>query len=158
MHCSRRTQYLHELGLETSQLAAKRGKKVTLALVEEAEKLWFDSSISSVRQTVDTNMNARETKAGRRNQVLYALGCIKTEDFKYSDIETIVRAEFPGTTSGVELNIFQRLSELEKSDHPVIKRVPKGDAYRIINPKIKIAIRVMLRKNDGRVERVRLVT
>ncbi len=147
-------QYVHELGLECALLARKQDGKLYLDTVDRAEKVWFESSIFAVRQAVDSNMNARETKAGRRNQVIYALGCVTTEDFKYLDIEAIVRKEFEDSTKGVELNIVQRLSELEKSAHPLIKRVPKGDAYRLINPKTKIAIRVMLNKSGDRVEKV----
>ena len=147
-------QYLHELGLEVAQVAAKGAMLIDESVLTSAESQWFHSSISAVRQIVDVNMNARETKAGRRNQVLYSLGCLKTEDFKYTDVEAAVRSEFPESTAGVDLNIIQRLGELENSSHPVIKRVPKGDAYRVINPKVKIAIRVMLRKAAGKVEKV----
>ncbi|OIP87585.1 MAG: hypothetical protein AUK37_01275 [Rhodobacterales bacterium CG2_30_65_12] len=151
-------QYLHELGLEVALIAQKNNEVVNSDVIERAEGRWFETSISAVRQIVDTNLNARETKAGRRNQVIYALGCIKTEDFKYSDVEAVVRQEFPDSTEGVELNIIQRLGELEKGTHPIVKRVPKGDAYRVINPKVKIAIRVMLRKVNGRVEKVPFIS
>lgn len=151
-------QHLHELGLEVAHVAEANSLIIDMDAVAKAEAAWFADSLSSVREIVDNNMNARETKLGRRNQVLYAIGCAKTEDFKYSDIEAIVRDEFPESTEDVELNVIQRLSELEKSDFPVIKRVPKGDAYRVINPKAKIAIRVLLRKSDGRVEKVPTIT
>jgi hypothetical protein len=157
-HTDRIAQYLHEFGLESAKLARLNNDQLDLDVVQEAEKVWFDGSLSAVKQTVDHNMNARETKAGRRNQVLFALGCVKTEDFRYTDIESLVRREFPETTQDVELNIIQRLGELENSPFPVIKRVPRGDAYRVINPKTKIAIRVMLQKKQGRVEKVPHIT
>lgn len=147
-------QYLHELGLFAAKEAIKNDRKLSLSLLDRSEGNWFQESISSVRQTVELNLNARETKAGRRNQVIYSLGCLKIEDFKYTDVEALVRQEFPETTTDVNLNIIQRLGELEKSSHPVIKRVPRGDAYRLINPKVKIAIRVMLRRVNGKVEKV----
>jgi len=151
-------QYVQEFGLEVANIALRQKKMVDLDMMQSAESNWFNSSISSVRQAIDTNMNAIETRAGRRNQVIYALGCVKTEDFKHSDIERIVREEFPESTGGVDLNIFQRLGELEKSAHPIIKKVPKGDAYRIVNPKVKIAIRVMLKKHNSKVEKVPQLT
>lgn len=147
-------QHVQELGLEVSRAALVNNGSVNDSVLTQARKSWFEESISSVRQIVDANLNARETKAGRRNQVIFAIGCVKTEDFRYSDVEAMVRNEFPGSTAGVELNIIQRLGELENSKHPIIKRVPKGDAYRVINPKVKIAIRVMLRKNGGKVEKI----
>lgn len=143
-------QHLHELGLEVSISARKRkANSVTDEIVEEAVNSWFASSLTAVKEVLDHNLNARDTKAGRRNQVIYALGCLRTEDFKYSDVEEIVRREFPSSTDGVVLNVSQTLSQLEKSAHPVVKRVPKGDAYRMVNPKIKIAIRVTMEKVSG---------
>lgn len=147
-------QYVQEFGLEVAKACLRQGEPLSGTILKKAEMIWFDGSISSTRQSIETNLNARETRAGRRNQVIYALGCIKTEDFKYSDIEAVVREEFAESTAGVELNIIQRLGELEKSAHPLIKRVPKGDAYRMINPKVKIAIRVMLRRYGNKVEKV----
>jgi len=112
-----------------------------------------------VKNTIDHNLNARDTRAGRRNQVIYSLGCIKTEDFKYTDVEDTVRDEFKDSTDGVILNVAQTLSQLEKSEFPLIKRVPKGDAYRMINPKIKIAIGTMLQKDgDGKATKIPALT
>lgn len=146
-------QYIHEYCLHVARIALKDNRLISEEIIKSAEKKWFEESVSAMRQTIDANMNARETKAGRRNQVLYSLGCIKTEDFRYTDVEAVVRKEFPESTAQVELNIIQRLGELEKSEHPVIKRVPKGDAYRIINPRTKIAIRVMLEKVGNKVSK-----
>lgn len=143
-------QHLHELGLEVALAARlKNSNFITREIFEEALTSWFVSSLTAVKEALDNNLNARDTKAGRRNQVIYALGCLKTEDFKYSDVEEMVRKEFPGSTKGVVLNVSQTLSQLEKSDHPLIKRVPKGDAYRMVNPKVKIAIRVTMEKTPS---------
>lgn len=117
--------------------------------MDRAGNNWLTSSVESARSVIENRLNARETKAGRRNQTIYALGISKSEEFRYSDVEEIVRQEFPTTTSNVQLNIAGILSELSAGDNPPIKRVPKGDAYRFVNPKYRMAIRTMLRKTDN---------
>jgi len=152
-------QHLHEFGLECAREAIENDRMLDQKSFERAELSWFSTSISVVQEAVSHNMNARETRAGRRNQLIYALGCLKTEDFKYADLETLIREEFPDSTRGVILNVAQTLSTIEKSQFPLVKRVPKGDAYRLINPKTKIAIRVMIRKSkDGRAEKIPTLT
>ncbi|WP_373354368.1 AAA family ATPase [Pseudoroseicyclus sp. CXY001] len=146
-------QYLHELGLEVARVALRNDATAEGEEFRMAEELWFNQNFSAARETLEQNLNARETKRGRRNQVIYSLGIIQIEDFKYTDVEKLVRKEFPQSTQGITLNVTQRLGELEGGTHPMIKRIPRGDAYRVIDPKIKIAARVMLQKVDGRVER-----
>ncbi|MBW6507859.1 MAG: AAA family ATPase [Rhodobacteraceae bacterium] len=148
-------QHLHELGLEIAQRCAMAGSAVSDEILETSIVSWVASSFSSVREALDHNLNARDTKAGRRNQVIYALGCLKLEDFKYTDVEEAVRKEFSESTRGVTLNVVQTLSALAGGDFPLIKRVPKGDAYRFVNPKLKIAIRVILHKvSSGKAEKL----
>jgi hypothetical protein len=152
-------QHLHELGLECAQCVYGKGGNLDREKLTVALGYWVNSSLSAVREVVDQHLNARDTKAGRRNQVIYALGCLKIEDFKYTDVEEAVRHEFSANTQGVTLNVTQTLSALAKGDFPVIKRVPKGDAYRFVNPKVKIAIRVLLRKSEaGKAEKVPRLT
>lgn len=152
-------QHLHELGLEVAQTCLEEGNTIDEKILESSIAGWVNTSLSAVREAVDHNLNARDTKAGRRNQVIYSLGCLKIEDFKYTDVEEAVRLEFSESTKGVTLNVVQTLSALAGGDFPLIKRVPKGDAYRFLNPKVKIAIRVILKKTEsGKAEKLQRFT
>lgn len=147
-------EHVHELSLEIAREARRSGANVDIDMVGRAEGVWFDQSISASRHVVEGNINSIETKAGRRNQAIFAIGQISMEEFKPTDVEEMVRKLFPDSTAGVNLNIFQTLSDLSSRDTPLIKRTAKGGTYRVINPKARIAIRLMLgREGDKIVEK-----
>lgn len=147
-------QHLHELGLEVSELAIENSEVIDASILKNAISSWISNSFSAIGEVVDSHLNSRATKAGRKNQVIYCLGTLTIEDFKYSDVEERVREVFPDSTKGITLNISQILSKLSDGNSPLIKRVPKGDAYRFVNPKVKIEIRVQLHLTEvGKVVR-----
>ena len=148
-------QHIHEYGLSIAHAAQENGKIIDKAVIAKAEAEWLSQTLSADYATIENKMNARDTKAGRRNQVLYSLGQCDQENFKYTDIERIVRSEFTKNTREVSLNIAGNLSELSTGDKPIIRRTPKGVAYRFTSPKYRMCLRTMLRKAaDERVEKI----
>lgn len=146
-------QYLHELGLAISYRLIGDQKVITPDVLEFAVKQWMNSSFTSDHTAIIGKMNSRSTKVGRRNQVIYAMSLFPGTDFKYRDIETIIRTEFPKSSDDKTLNISQILHELSKEPSPIIRRNPKGDAYRFISPKTKICARCTLVKmGEDRIE------
>jgi hypothetical protein len=93
-------------------------------------------------------MNERKTKAERRNQVLYALGKIKSVTFDYKSVEAVVRAEFPSSTQGVALGISQTLTDLSNGAHVLLRRNSKAGHYRFADPRYLMSLRIMLIKSD----------
>ena len=148
-------QHIHEYGLSIAHAAQENGNVIDDDVIAKAEAEWLSQTLSADYATIENKMNARDTKAGRRNQVLYSLGQCDLENFKYTDIERIVRIEFSKNTAEVTLNTAGNLSELSTGDKPIIRRTPKGDAYRFTSPKYRMCLRTMLRKTaDERVEKI----
>ena len=143
-------QYLHDLGLEIARIARRNNDLITDEGVREAERLWLQDTISSSQRVIKDNMNSFETKAGRRNQVIYSIGLIDSEEFRHTEIEAVIRREFPESAKG-SLNLWQILSDLSNDENPLLRRNPKGVFYRVIDPKVKIAIRLMLEKTGEKV-------
>jgi hypothetical protein len=135
-------QYLHELCLEIAHLAEKSGRSITNDHLLKGTAAFVRGSLISEISTVEANLNSKSTQLGRRNQVIYALGQCKEQDFDHIKIERIVRSEFPLTCSGKGLNVSQILSQLASSNQPLIRRVPHGSAYRFIDPKLRIVVRL----------------
>lgn len=149
-------QQVHELCLSIAYDAQKE-HKINLEILNEAKRKWMKDSLLSSYSAIDSMMNSRETRIGRRNQTLYSRGLCEEEDFKYTDIELILRREFPSDTKGVILNISQVLSELAGGNNPIIRRTPRGDEYRFSHPQYRMCLRAMLKKNDlGIIEKVDL--
>ena len=125
-------------------------KRIDQRLLDEADKLWLKQSLSANYSVIESVMNERDTKVGRRNQTLYSLGLVESEEFKWSDVEEILRREFPDSTNNLTLNLAQILGGLALTkDNPIIKRSPKGDAYCFFDPKYRMCLRAMLRKSSG---------
>ncbi len=147
-------QLVHEYCLEVA-IIAEDSQHVDPPVTHIAEKEWLKRSHYFAYSAIESHMNERDTKAGRRNQTLLALGECTTEEFKPSDIEEIMRKIFPISTVNTMLNAAQNLASLASGDRPVVKRSSKGDAFYFADPRYRHVIRAMLRVNeDERVERV----
>lgn len=140
-------QYIHELGLEVAKVA-KDERVLNAHSLQWGVYNWVRTSFTADYSAIEDRLNSRQTKAGRRNQTIYSLGQIRGIDFRASDVESEVRSLFPGSTDNITLNITQILSDLSEGERPLIRRTPKGDAYRFASPKLKVCIRCMLRKDE----------
>jgi ABC-type dipeptide/oligopeptide/nickel transport system ATPase component len=140
-------QYLHELCLEVAK-EAEEAREVTWGTVRSGIYNWVRTSFTADYGVVENRLNSRQTKTGRRNQAIFALGQINSLDFRVSDVEREIRSNFPKSTAGVTLNVTQTLYDLADGQRPLIRRTPKGDAYRFSSPKLKVCVRCMLTKGD----------
>ncbi len=121
-----------------------------------ADTNWLKVGLSSASVSVAARMNERETKAGRRNQVLFALGRIPERSFTADTVERIVRTEFPESTAATTLAIGQILSELAGGIHPIVKPTTNTAEYEFKDARFAMALRVFLEKDVER-EKVRRV-
>lgn len=139
-------QHVHELCLAIANGAVDNADVITKSVVDDAIKSWSDDSLSTDAGVIERLMNSRDTKIGRKNQVLFALGQCEQEDFRTSDIETLVRDNF--TVRDAMLNVSQILSGFASASNPVIRRTPAQEAWRFVSPKFRMALRSRLRMAD----------
>ncbi|WP_313231226.1 AAA family ATPase [Stenotrophomonas acidaminiphila] len=145
--------HVHEYCLELA-FKCETSRLVTESDVTEADVVWLSKNHMNAYSVVESHMNEKDTKAGRRNQTLFCISLIDKEQFKSSDVEEVHRREFPNSTQGIALNTSQTLASLTAGDNPIIKRTPKGDAFTFTYPLYRLALRAMLIKTtDERVER-----
>ncbi|HEX8962148.1 MAG TPA: ATP-binding protein [Rhodocyclaceae bacterium] len=147
-------QMVHEYCLELAFLGEE-----TRSLGQEnasaADVAWLSKSQYFAYSAIESHMNERDTKAGRRNQTLYALSLCDGEEFRAPEIEAFVRAEFPTSTDDTALNVPQMMSQLSSGERPIVRRSPKGDAFAFADPRYRMVLRTMLNKTaDERVERL----
>ncbi|EGQ8491910.1 ATP-binding protein [Vibrio cholerae] len=146
-------QMIHEYCLEMA-FGSEEKRAVEIGDLTSADQNWISKSLYHAYAVAEEHMNERDTKAGRRNQTLYALSMIESEQFKAPEVETVLRREFPASTSGTVLNLAQVLSQLASSERPIVRRSPKGDAYTFADPRYRMVLRGMLRKTgDERIEK-----
>ena len=123
-----------------------------------ADAAWLKKGLSQASGTIAFLMNERETKVGRRNQVLYALGKINKPVFHVAEIELLVRQYFPSSTADTTLAVGQILSELTGGDNPIIKRSSKGPTYEFKDARFAMALRVLLEKDTTKEKVTKLDT
>lgn len=146
-------QMVHEYCLEAAFLGEET-RSLSDTQIPLADDAWISKSLYHAYAVAEEHMNERDTKAGRRNQTLYALSLCEGEQFKAPEIETLIRREFPASTDSTALNVPQTLSQLAATDRPIVRRSPKGDAFTFADPRCRMVLRSMLRKTtDERVEK-----
>jgi hypothetical protein len=147
-------QMVHEYCLELAFLGEET-RSVSPDNVSTADIAWLSKSQYFAYSAIESHMNERDTKAGRRNQTLYALSLCDGEEFRAPEIEVFVRAEFPNSTDETALNVPQMMSQLSSGERPIVRRSPKGDAFAFADPRYRMVLRTMLNKTtDERVERL----
>ncbi len=140
-------QEIQELCLKIALEARRNRSIISREVVNAAEKAWAEDSLSHDLGTIELLMNSRDTKVGRKNQVLYCLGLHPKEDFKYSDIEKSVRQKFK-VNEAINLNIPQILASFMKAENPLLRRLPTGEGYRFVSPKLRMIIRARFRLDE----------
>lgn len=150
-------QHIHEFCLSVARVARDFDNgHITQEGVDRATREWLKESLTSDYAVVEQHMNSRDTKAGRKNQTLFALGACDAEDFRNKDIEQIVRAKFPNSTKDTVLDIPGMMSKFSSSENPILRKTKKEDAYRFVSPKYRMAIRAMLEISEN--ERVQKIS
>jgi hypothetical protein len=142
-------QHIQELCLQIAFAAEDENNVIDPRIFRVGISRWVHGSLIHQYSVIESNMNSRKTKSGRRNQALYALGQNDNEEFEASEVEEAVRKEFPESTKdGVKLNLPQILNDFTGSNHPLLRRSPKKTTYRFCDPRLRIVIRCILEK-DG---------
>ncbi len=118
------------------------------SLLAVSDNRYLNSCIKKAYSVVDGRMNERNTKTGRRNQILYSLGRVNKSEFDATQVEELVRQQFPQSTQNITLGVGQMLADLASGTAPVLRRASKSATYRFADPRYLMAIRVMLRKSE----------
>lgn len=146
-------QHVQEYCEQLGYIVEDNNWSVTQDQLKAADRQWLKGGLNHASGAIESLMNERETKIGRRNQVLYVLGKLDKKAFHVAEIESLLREEFPASTANVQLATGQMLSELSGGKTPIIKRSPKGGTYQFRDARFAMAVRALLQKDATR-ERV----
>ena len=138
-------QYVHDICLEVA-FESEENRRITNGSYKASLRNWVQSALVAENSRLEKNINSKETKHGRKNQVIYTAGSLNKNDFSNAEIEESLRLTFPVSTKDKTINVSAILIELSSGSHPIIRKAPKGTGYRFLDPKIKIMIRWMMEK------------
>jgi len=93
---------------------------------------------------MESHLNSKRTTISRRNQVLYAIGQVKSHQFDTLTIAEKVRELFPETATPTGMGISSILGDLAASDSPLLSKNSKANHFRVIDPRYVMCIRVAM--------------
>ena len=116
-------------------------------LLENADREWLRQGMRQGYTVVESHLNSKRTTIARRNQVIYCIGKIKTHQIDSNKIYERLCEEFSDTVSETNMGIGSILSELASGDSPLLRKNPRTNEYRVVDPRYIMCIRIMLRKD-----------
>lgn len=120
-----------------------------MELLQKADKEWIRVGMRQGYTAIESHLNSKRTMIARRNQVIYCIGKIKSHQIDSSNITEKLKEEFPETISETNMGIGSILAEIASGDSPILKKNPKTNEYRIVDPRYIMCIRIMLRKDPA---------
>ncbi|SFM64262.1 AAA family ATPase [Nitrosomonas communis] len=121
--------------------------KYDKSLLSKADYQWLILGLRQSYQVLEGHLNSRETSVARRNQVIYCIAKIRSHQFDSSDVDSLIRKEFPRTVPKTNMGIGSILSELTNGDTPLLIRNEKTSTYSIRDPRYLMCIRLILFKD-----------
>ena len=140
-------QRVHEYCQTLAYIGEEDGRRIERSMFERADRHWLQQAFSNCYQAVKASMNERQTGVQRRNQVLFALGHVASDVFRSSNVESLVRHHFRASTDQKRLNVSGILTALSKEAVPVIQRCHSRGSFEFTDPRFRLCIRTMLRRN-----------
>ncbi|GAA5213191.1 AAA family ATPase [Corallincola platygyrae] len=119
------------------------------SLLNAADLQWLMQGLRQCYQVVESHLNSRATAVARRNQVIYCLAKITAHQFESSDIDALIRKEFPTTVPATNMGLGSILTDLSSGDTPLIVKNDKANTYSIKDPRYLMCIKIMLYKDSS---------
>lgn len=129
-------------------------KAIKLLIRERDTKIltdmqWLSSNLPSANVAAESQAVERDAKIAQRNRVLFCVGHLAADEFRYSDIETLMRQRFPNSCQGGVLNVAHALAELAVDGTGILIHTPSRDGYMLKTPLYRSCLRNMLRCAEG---------
>lgn len=142
-------QRIHEYCEGLAYKIEESGEKFVQKSLEDADWDWLCTGLRQSYAVLEANLNSRDTAVSRRNQVLYAIGKLRKPQFLSSDIEGIIRKEFPDTIPETNMGTGSILTELARGGDAILTRNKKTSLYRVRDPRYTMCIRTVLYKDTS---------
>lgn len=133
-------EYCEELAYEIEDANWVYSKQ----LLKKADLNWLKKGLRKSYSVIQHHLNSRDTTVARRNQVIYAIGQLTSNQFDSNTIDTFIRDKFPATVTSLNMGIGSILAELTKGDNPILARASKTNEYTVRDPRYVMCIRMVL--------------
>lgn len=127
------------------QIEDNRGK-FNVELLKKADQDWLKQGLRQGYTVIESHLNSKKTTIARRNQIIYCIGKINKHQIDSSKVIEKLKEEFPETVSETGMGVGSILADLATGDAPLLKKNPKTNEYRVVDPRYVMCIRMMLRR------------
>ncbi len=145
-------QHVHEYCRNLALCIEDNRWSFNTELYKAADDMFLKSSLRKAYLIIEEHLNKVNTKVARRNQVIFSIGKVVGHEFSSSDIEKVIRSEFPESFCK-NLGVGSILTSLSSHEKRMLTRNKKTNTYSILDPAVLMCIRIVLYKKDGRVEK-----
>jgi hypothetical protein len=118
-------------------------------LLDKADHEWLMQGLRQCYQVVEGHLNSRATAVARKNQVIYCLAKISGHQFETSDIDLLIRKEFPTTVPATNMGLGSIFTVLSSGNSPLIVKSDNANIYNIKDPRYLMCIKIMLYKDQS---------
>lgn len=140
---------LHQLGFKIAERAVRNEGIIEFLDIDDAITEWISEKYSKICADIEARMSPAGIENGRRNQILFSLGLIDTEEFDKSTLKKIIRKEFPKNCEWIDQMFEEKFAPFLEGFDPMIKRGTQIESYRISKAAYRMAIRSMLKRTGG---------
>lgn len=137
-------EYCEKLGYQIDD----NRKLFTSELLKKADSDWLLLGMRQGYTVVESHLNSKRTTIARRNQVIYSIGKIRRHQIDSGNVTDVLKEEFPETVSETNMGIGSILADLATGESPLLKKNPKTNEFRVIDPRYIMCIRIMLCKHS----------
>jgi hypothetical protein len=116
-------------------------------LLKDADLDWLRMGLRQGYTVIEAHLNSKRTSVSRRNQVIYCIGKNNVHQIDSNRIKDLIKEHFSETVPDTNMGVGSILAELASGESPLLKRNPRTNDYRIINPRYVMCIRAMLKKD-----------
>jgi hypothetical protein len=137
-------QRVHEYCEQLAYEIEDSNRKYSKQLLSKADLGWLKKGLRKSYSVIQHHLNSRDTTVARRNQVIYSIGQLKSNQFDSNTIDALIRDRFPATVASMNMGIGSILTELSRGDNPILTRNNNTNEYTVRDPRYVMCIRLML--------------
>lgn len=140
---------LQMLGLSVSVSAKSNSSLIEDLIIGDSIADWITGKYSWACSSIESKMSPADTRYGRRNQILYCLGQIDTEEFNQVDIKEIIVRLFNSHSEWIKEDFESVFNKTMEGFEPIVKRGTQANMFKISKAVHRMAIRSLI-GFDGR--------
>lgn len=139
---------LQDLGFRVAEKARRNEGIIESLDISESISDWITGKHSKTCAALEALMSPAGINFGRRNQILYCLGILDTEEFSVAELKQLIKKRFPKYSKWVNQDFEEKFEPFCEGFDPLLRRGMQGNTFRISKSVYRMAIRSLLDNDE----------